>query len=69
MKNENTQYGFVWGAADVKRLCSDDKKGWVYIGIDTPKQRIEIYVTKSGKVRVYDGKTKCELQMSMEVRK
>ena len=54
-KTENTQYGFNFGPAEVKRLMSDEKKGWVYLSIDTPRktQGIEIYVTKTGKLRVY----------------
>lgn len=55
MNNSLTQFGFTFGPADVKRLCSDEKKGWVYLSVETPKknQEIHIYVTKSGKVRVY----------------
>ena len=50
-----TQYGFNFGPAVVERLCSDDEKGWVYLSVKTPKinQGIEIYVTKTGKLRVY----------------
>ena len=53
------QYGFTFGSAKVERVCSDDKKGWVYLSVTTPKlnQGIKIYVTKTGKLRVYrDGK-------------
>lgn len=50
-----TQYGFTFGSADVKRLMSDEKKGWIYLSVDTPRksQGIKIYVTKTGKLRVY----------------
>ena len=50
-----TQYGFIFGAADVKRLCSDDKTEWVFLSIETPRktQGIKIYVTRTGKLRVY----------------
>jgi hypothetical protein len=48
-----TKYGFEYGAAKITRLFSDDAKGWVTIGIATPKQDIQIYVTKTGKIRVY----------------
>jgi hypothetical protein len=55
-----TKYGFQWGAADVSRCFSDDKKGWVTLLLKTPKHKngIQIYVTKTGKVRVHgnDGK-------------
>lgn len=54
-RTENTQYGFIFGAAEVERLCSDDKTEWVYLSIKTPRktQGIEVYVTKTGKLRVY----------------
>jgi len=51
-------YGFVYGAATITRLFSDAKKGWITIGIETPKytenEGIQIYVTKTGKVRIFD---------------
>ena len=52
-----TLVGFEWGAATVNRLCDDKKKGWIIIGVETPKTRIQIYVTKTGKLRVlsHDG--------------
>lgn len=49
-----TQYGFEWGAASVTRGFSGDLQGWVTLLIDTPKHDLQIYVTKTGKVRVYD---------------
>ena len=51
---EPLEYGFKYGSASVTRVCSDEKKGWVVIGIDTPKKNIQVYVTKTGKVRLYD---------------
>ena len=57
---EETKYGFDYGAAKVTRLSSDDKKGWVTLGVETPKHTgtkcIEIYVTKTGKVRIHDSR-------------
>jgi len=54
---EEILYGFKYGAAEVTRLTSDDKKGWVVLQVKTPKTEIQIYVTKTGKVRIYkDGK-------------
>jgi hypothetical protein len=49
-----TKYGFQFGPALVERMCSDDKKGWVVIGIKTPKHPngIQVYVTKTGIVKV-----------------
>ena len=57
MNFNSTQYGFVWGSLEVRRWCSDDKKGWVAMGVHTPKYKngLQLYVTKSGKVRVFDG--------------
>ncbi len=55
----NTNWGFCWGAAKIERCCFDLKKGWVTLTIQTPKHQmgkneIQIYVTKSGKVRISD---------------
>lgn len=47
------EYGFKYGAAKVTRLFSDEKKGWVTLGIETPKASVQIYVTKTGKIRVF----------------
>lgn len=55
---EETQYGFNYGAAKVTRMFSDAKRGWVTLGVETPKHKspIQVYVTKTGKVRVFaDG--------------
>lgn len=46
-----TRYGFQYGAADVSRLTSDDRKGWVVLQIKTPKTTLQVYVTKTGKLR------------------
>lgn len=54
---ELTQYGFIFGVANVKRLFTGDK-GEVYLGIETPKETIEIYVTKTGKIRIWSKKPK-----------
>lgn len=49
----NLRYGFQYGAAKVERLYSDAKQGWVTLGIETPKQAIQVYVTKTGKIRIH----------------
>ncbi len=54
MNGRQTAHGFDFGAAKVTCMCSDDKKGWVLIGIETPKQRLQVYVTRTGKVRIHD---------------
>jgi len=58
MHYQETKYGFEWGAAKVQRYFSDEKKGWVTLGIETPKHKrgLQIYITKTGKVRIHsDG--------------
>ena len=56
MHFKETKYGFEWGAAKVERLCSHKEQGWVYVGVESPKAQIQVYVTKSGKVRIYKQK-------------
>ncbi len=53
-----TEYGFEYGAAKVTRMCSDVKKGWIVLRIETPRQDLQVYVTKTGKVRVHAAKPK-----------
>jgi len=48
-----TEYGFEYGAAKVTRITSDKKRKWIVLGIETPKTRLQVYVTKTGKVRVH----------------
>lgn len=57
MHYAETKYGFEYGAATIERACSDEKKGWVMLLIRTPKHKdgIQVYVTKTGKVRVRAG--------------
>lgn len=59
---EQIPYGFQYGAATVTRCMSDDKKGWVVLMIETPRMTIQVYVTKTGKVRVYDYKRNIEME-------
>lgn len=59
VRYSQTQYGFDFGAASITRMASDRRRGWVVIGLQTPKHKdnksIQIYVTKSGKVRIADA--------------
>lgn len=49
------KYGFKWGAAEVTRLFSNPARpGSVTLGIDTDKVQLQVYVTKTGKVRIHD---------------
>ena len=56
MNYKETKYGFEYGAATIERCCSDEKKGWVVLMITTKKHYpgIQVYVTKTGKVRIAD---------------
>lgn len=53
-----TDYGFEFGAAIVTRACSMPY-GTVIVSITTPRLKIglDIYVTKTGKVRVFGETT------------
>ena len=55
MDGKTTEYGFKWGPVEVDRACNDDKKGWAILMVKTKKHPhgIQVYVTKTGKVRVY----------------
>lgn len=48
-------YGFRFGAAEYVRCMSDDKKGWTVCQIASPKMKLQIYVTKTGKIRVFES--------------
>lgn len=51
-----TQYGFEWGSAKVERMASWSRKGHgsqVCIGIDTPTNHVQVYVSKTGVVRLF----------------
>ena len=52
-----TKYGFEYGGAKIDRMFSDDKKGWITLGLMTKKypNYLQIYVTKTGKVRIFSN--------------
>ncbi len=52
MKVEETPYGFKWGAASFERWISDDPNGWIVAGIQTPKATVQVYVTRTGHIRL-----------------
>ncbi len=63
MHYREIKYGFEYGAAVIQRTCSDERKGWVLFEVRTPKRTLSVYVTKTGKVRVYyDDVTRKELK-------
>ena len=53
IRRERTDSGFNFGAAEVSCACADDKAGWVIMMVNTPKASVQVYVTKTGKVRFY----------------
>lgn len=57
MKVQLTENGFDFGNASVAAVCSDEARGWVVVSITTNKSRIEVYVTKTGKLRVHKDNT------------
>lgn len=53
-------YGFKWGDAEVTRLGSGDP-GWVVIEIKSQRRALQVYVTRTGKMRLFAGKTEVQL--------
>lgn len=53
-----TAYGFNYGAAEITRMHSD--KGRVWLLLRTPKhpRGYQLYITKTGKVRVFSPEGK-----------
>ena len=47
-----TQFGFQWGGGEIKRVCDIEKTGAVILALETKRTELEIYVTRTGKVRV-----------------
>ena len=47
-----TDFGFEYGAAEIERTHHRD--GWVVLSLKTPKGELQIYVTKTGQVRIFD---------------
>ena len=47
MQIQRTPHGFEWSCAKIECLASDEKKGWVYLGVTTPRDSIEIYKSAS----------------------
>ena len=55
IETKNTSYGFSWGPAKIERGFSDQKAGWATLILTTAKHKggLQIYVTKTGKVRIH----------------
>lgn len=54
VRRELTEYGFQFGAALVER-CMETGRGGVVVTVKTPKCTLDVYVTKTGKVRLWMG--------------
>lgn len=53
MHYKETTYGFEYASAEVNRVTSDDDKGWVVLSVKSPKHDVQLYVTKTGKIRIW----------------
>lgn len=57
MRYTETPFGFDWGAAKVTRAISEPGKGsdgWVTLDIQTARDSIQVYVSSTGKLRVFN---------------
>jgi len=50
---QETKYGFNYGSCEITRQFSDNNKKWVTLSLKTPKEDIQIYITKTGKIRIH----------------
>jgi len=70
---KQTRYGFEFGDAKVSRFFSDEKKGWVTLGVESSKYQgnkaIQIYVTKTGKIRIFSSEGEWFPQRKSSIRK
>lgn len=69
IRHEATTYGFNYGSAEVERLHSDDRTGGVVIMVTTPKGSAQVYVTRTGKIRLWLGRDECKPEGSWRVAK
>lgn len=53
-----TKFGFEYGAAKIERCCSDYKKGWVVLKVETKKESLQVYITKTGKIKIHNKQGK-----------
>ena len=49
----NTEYGFEYGPVKVTRVTHCDRRGWVILQLTTEKSDIQIYVTRTGRVKIF----------------
>jgi plasmid maintenance system antidote protein VapI len=57
IRMEDTTFGFIFGAVEVARVFSLDK-GQVVLTLTTAKGIWQVYVTKTGKLRIFDNQNK-----------
>ena len=48
-----TKCGFQWGGGTITRACSIERDGSVVLTLETKRTSMDIYVTRTGKVRVF----------------
>ena len=48
-----TKHGFQWGGGKISRACSIERDGSVFLTLETKRTSLDIYVTRTGKVRVF----------------
>jgi hypothetical protein len=53
VKLKETPYGFSWGPMNIERVVSDEAKEWVVVNVESKKHCVQVYVTKTGKIRVW----------------
>ena len=53
IRAEVTNYGFNFGSVEVTRLFSRPEDGYVVIGITTPKGSLQVYASRTGKIRIF----------------
>lgn len=51
-----TRFGFDYGDAQINRVASDEKQGWVWLSIGTSKTNLQIKVSKTGRMTLYNWK-------------
>ena len=55
---EELPCGFRYGAATIERVMLDTKRGIAVIRIKTDRHEIDVHITRSGKIRVFDPEGK-----------
>ena len=48
-----TRYGFKWGGGEFRRVCDRKSDGSTVTQLRTDRTALDIYVTRTGKVRVF----------------